>query len=85
MTLTDLFVYGTVCVVMLLIAGIAIGTVRNVKGDYKEMKKENSKEIPSLDLTHEEFYKTLNFLLMYGVITFEEYGEIERKSLTFVK
>jgi hypothetical protein len=34
--------------------------------------------------TREEFYKVLNALLLYGVITFDEYIQIELKSQSFL-
>jgi hypothetical protein len=39
--------------------------------------------VNSLVVSPEEFYKTLNFLLMYGVITQEQYTEIQLKALPF--
>lgn len=38
----------------------------------------------SLNLSREELYKTLNFMLMYGVIDFNQYNQIELKSLPYV-
>lgn len=58
---------------------------RNIKEDIDEMKEEEAKEKPALDLSLEEFYKTLNFMLLYGVITFDQYNEMERKGLPFVR
>jgi hypothetical protein len=44
----------------------------------------NGEDIMALELSHEELYKSLNFLLMYGVITFEEYNELQMKGLPYL-
>jgi hypothetical protein len=42
-------------------------------------------DMPSLDLTRNELYKALNFMLMMGVITSEQYNEIEAKAFPYIK
>jgi hypothetical protein len=39
----------------------------------------------ALHLNKTEYYKSLNFMLMYGVITFEEYNELQMKALPYLK
>lgn len=75
-------------VLSFIIIVLAFGFIylfKNVKEDIDEMKEKEAKEKPALDLSLEEFYKTLNFMLLYGVITFEEYNELERKGLPYVR
>jgi hypothetical protein len=52
--------------------------------DAKRKQLTNKEDIMSLDLSPEEFYKVLNFLLLYGVISFDEYTKMEVKSLPYV-
>lgn len=42
-------------------------------------------DMPSLDLTRNELYKALNFMLMMGIITSEQYNEIEAKAFPYIK
>lgn len=41
--------------------------------------------IDSLNVSHEEFHKVLNFMLMYGIIDLEEYNKIMLKGLPFAR
>lgn len=54
------------------------------KQDAKKNGEYYLEKINSLDVTSKEFFKVLNFMLMYGIITFEEYQEMERKALSYV-
>lgn len=36
-------------------------------------------------LTYTEFYKTLNFMLLHGVITLDQYTHLESKTIPFLK
>ena len=39
----------------------------------------------SLDITNEEYFKVLNFMLMYNIITFEQYQKLEIKGLSYTR
>jgi hypothetical protein len=52
---------------------------REVQSDFK------GSEVMALHLNKTEYYKSLNFMLMYGVITFEEYNELQMKALPYLK
>lgn len=49
------------------------------------LRKKKGEEELSFELTPEEFYKALNFMLMYGIIDISDYHNIELKSLTYLK
>jgi hypothetical protein len=53
---------------------------------FKNMKKKgfDPSDVPSLTLSYEEYYKTLNFMLMYGIITNEEYNRFLSKGSPFI-
>jgi ACR3 family arsenite efflux pump ArsB len=71
----------TLCVFLLVAILYTLMVLLNAK-----RKQFTSKEdIIALDLSPEELYKVLNFLLMYGVIDFKEYTNMELKSLPYVK
>jgi hypothetical protein len=52
---------------------------------HKANKQQKGDEIMALDLNRTDFYKTLNFLLMMGVITFDEYTKLEMKTLSHLR
>lgn len=59
-----------------------LNSIRNKADQLTPMSA--SKDTPSLFLTREEFYKVLNFMLMFGVITYDEYSKMEIQSLPFL-
>lgn len=42
-------------------------------------------DILTLNLNRTEFYKALNFMMMFGIISFEQYTEIESKALPYLR
>ena len=58
------------------------------KWDRKRTAKKDGQyymdKINSLDVNSKEFYKVLNFMLLYGIIDFEQYQELERRARTYV-
>jgi hypothetical protein len=70
-------------VAVIVYAGLVIIDRKRKERIMKPSKEEL--EVLSLILNQKEFFKTLNFLLMYGIITYDEYLKIELKSLPFLK
>jgi hypothetical protein len=73
--------------IFLLIVIGACGFILLILGKNKNKKdgEHYLDRINSLDVTNEEFFKVLNFLLLYGIITFEEYQVIEQKGLSYTR
>jgi hypothetical protein len=51
----------------------------------RKKTKQKGEEILALELSREELYKSLNFMLMYGIIDINDYNKIEVKSLSYLK
>jgi hypothetical protein len=68
---------------VIIYAGLVIIDRKRKERITKPPKEEL--ETLSLILNQKEFFKTLNFLLMYGIITYDDYLKIELKSLPFLK
>jgi hypothetical protein len=47
-------------------------------------KKKDPADVLAFNLTHEEYYKTLNFMLMYSVITPQQYTEFMSKGSPYL-
>lgn len=88
MTIFGYDAYGIACLFLLVVVlcGILIFT-----SSFRLPREEIScdtfigEDVPSLELNRKEFYKTLNFMLMYGIITNDQYNELTMKSLAYVK
>lgn len=77
-TLTIL-IYAVVIFTLMFV----IYCMNTVRSENKQKVK--GEEVPSLEVSKEEYYKVLNFMLMYGVIEFEEYNKIQTKGLPYVR
>lgn len=63
-----------------------IFAIYSMKVTHTENKQKfKGEDVPALEVTKEEFYKTLNFMLMFGIISFEEYNQIQTKGLPYVR
>jgi hypothetical protein len=72
------------CLVLILFLYLLI-TISNSKQNHQpEPQPEPEQEI-ALDLSIEEFNKTINFMLLYGIIDFDQYNELQTKSLPYLR
>lgn len=83
--MTDLIYVGTVtiCVIILYVCLVILERL------FRKPKKQKSNpqyyvdNVNSLEVSPEEFYKVVNFLLLYGVIDLEKYNQIIMKGLPY--
>jgi hypothetical protein len=55
------------------------------KARKKVFSKEDNEDINGFDLSREEFYRTLNYMLMMNIIDYQQYNELEVKALPYIQ
>ncbi|HWI48387.1 MAG TPA: hypothetical protein VNU45_09225 [Rummeliibacillus sp.] len=74
-----------VITIVIFVALLYIGMCLLEKLFKKKLKPQQHyiDNVNSLNVTPDEFYKVLNFMLMYGIIDLEDYNKIQLKGLPF--
>lgn len=76
------------CLVFILFLYLIITIFKNKQKHQPQPEPEPQPEPQpeiALDLTIEEFNKTINFMLLYGIIDFGQYNELQTKSLPYLR
>ena len=75
----DSFLYIVGVISFVLLIYIIIPSKKPKNGKYY------IDNVNSLDITREDYFKVLNFMLLYGIITNEEYMKLELKGLSYTR
>lgn len=59
--------------------------IKRGKARQKVFSHEDTKEINGFDVTSEEFYRTINYMLMMDIIDYQQYNELEIKALPYLR
>ena len=75
---------GMVLILMIL----TLLTLSLLNTIYQKRKQKNNPQhyvdnVDSLNVSHEDFHKVVNFMLMYGVIDLDQYNQIMLKGLPY--
>jgi hypothetical protein len=73
------------CLVLILVLYLLITITNNKQKHQPEPQPEPEQPQIALDLNIEEFNKTINFMLLYGIIDFDQYNELQTKSLPYLR